>query len=142
MIADVYRFSKKYYRLLDLSRWEVNVKFAGSEPVPVASLRSDDSNDQTVMPADNETKERGAKCEVEWEYWRAEIVFYLDYLESQGRQDDIEQYVCHEMWHIVLWPLALMANDLTDNEFTELISRVDERLTEDIATLDFWTRLK
>ena len=81
-----------------------------------------------------------ADCGAEPEYYAADVTFYLAIL-AERPVEELPGFVRHELLHVWLWPLATMANDLTENKFEKVVMRLDERVTSDLERMPVWDLL-
>lgn len=137
MISDLNKFSKKYHRLLELEDWEIHIRM---DTVP---------KDEDGKPEELGLESACANCAAQPEYLSATITFFLDALIFKERKNDLEAYVRHEFWHIILWPIAEMGNALAssldpneDASYAAVIGPSEESVTTRIERLKFWSRIK
>ena len=113
--AHVRAVVRRWQKALGLGGWDIDVVF------PEANYKDT------------------ANCEASPEYKQA--VIYLNMTKLDDTQ--LEDYVRHELFHAVIWPLGSLAHDLAgDNKILqEQIRKAEERVCTDLETMPLWSEL-
>lgn len=109
---------EKHLRWMDLNKWIIKVEYV--------EIDEDCGMETSCQP----------------QYYKATIGVDLAFLDSSNKQREaIDEYVRHELLHVVLWIYTALAEDLSLKKGKGAIRKMEERVVSDLERMPLWDKL-